>query len=225
MSQEPVVHPLHPVVLLLAAGFVIPELIFALGGTGFVGGPGASGWRLAAIQDYGFYGQIIDDGLERGIWTLDRLKRFVTYPFVHLSLTQALFAGVFVLALGKSVSDAFGGVAAFLVFFVSPIAGALAFGLVFDDPSPLVGGYPGAYGLIGAFTYLLAAQLAARGERQVRAFMLIGVLLGIQLLFTLLFGSNSTWIADAVGFAAGFLLSGIVRPGGWAGIVARIRRS
>ena len=31
MNQQPVVHPLHPVVLLLAAGFVIPELMFALG--------------------------------------------------------------------------------------------------------------------------------------------------------------------------------------------------
>jgi membrane associated rhomboid family serine protease len=45
----------------------------------------------------------------------------------------------------------------------------------------------------------------------------------LQLVFGLLFGANSTWIADVAGFASGFVLSFFLAPGGWARIRERIR--
>jgi hypothetical protein len=39
--------------------------------------------------------------------------------------------------------------------------------------------------------------------------------MGIQLLFGLVFGANSQWVADVTGFVAGFALSFGVSPGGW----------
>ena len=78
--------------------------------------------------------------------------------------------------------------------------------------------------LIGAFTFILWARLGAMHENRVRAFSLIGLLLGIQLLFGALFGGAPDWIADLSGFAAGFALSFVTGPGGPAHLLKLIRQ-
>jgi membrane associated rhomboid family serine protease len=78
--------------------------------------------------------------------------------------------------------------------------------------------------LIGGFTFLLWVNLAAVGANKYRAFSLIGFLLAIQLLFGLLFGGGYEWVADVAGFAAGFLLSFVVSPGGWGRVLDKIRQ-
>ena len=90
--------------------------------------------------------------------------------------------------------------------------------------APLIGAYPPVYGLIGAFTFLLWVGLAAQGANKLRAFSMIGFLLGVQLLFGVLFGGGWEWLADIAGFAAGFGLSFVVSPGGWARVVAGLRQ-
>lgn len=88
----------------------------------------------------------------------------------------------------------------------------------------LIGAYPGVYGLIGAFTFLIWTKLALVGANRLRAFTLIGMLLVIQLVFGLLFGGNWDWVAEVTGFATGFLLSFVVSPGGFQRAVALIRQ-
>ena len=78
--------------------------------------------------------------------------------------------------------------------------------------------------LIGAFTFLLWRRLATLGSNQTRAFTLIAVLMGLQLLFGLFFGLHSDWLADLGGFVCGFLLSFLLVPGGWARVLARLRQ-
>jgi membrane associated rhomboid family serine protease len=67
-------------------------------------------------------------------------------------------------------------------------------------------------------------RLAAVGANRYRAFTLIGFLMGIQLLFGALFGGNWEWVADLTGFAAGFVLSFLVSPGGPMRVLALIRQ-
>lgn len=226
MSRDPNAHPINPlpwVVWALVLPVIAMEAVLSLGARGLIGGPEAVGWRLAAFQDYGFSGQVLDWMLANGRFPLVHLRRFVTYPFIHGGVTHAVFVVVFILALGKMVGEVFRAWAVLLVFFGSAIVGALAYGLLLDDPVPLVGGYPAVYGLIGAFTFLLWVRLAGTGTNQYRAFTLIGVLLGIQLVFGLLFGASHDWLADIAGFATGFLLSFVVSPGGWGRVRARVR--
>ncbi|SEG00212.1 rhomboid family intramembrane serine protease [Jhaorihella thermophila] len=220
---HPPVNPLPPVVAALFLVILGIEVAFSLGARGIVGGPAAVGWRLGAIQDYAFSGEILDWMWENGRWPLRHVIRFVTYPFVHTSFTHALFVGVFLLAMGKMVGEVFGNVATLAVFVLSGIGGALAYGVLLDDPMPLIGGFPAVYGLIGAFTWLLQFSLARIGANQVRAFYLIAFLMGFQLLFGLLFGGSRDWVADLAGFATGYGLSFVVSPGGWARIRSRIR--
>ena len=152
------------------------------------------------------------------------MMRFVSYAFVHVSFTHMVFAGVFTLALGKMVGDIFGQVAVAAIFFAGVIAGAVAYWLIAGDPAPLIGGFPGAYALIGGYTYIMWVHLGHVGESQYRAFLLIGILLAFQLLMSLMFGGGADWVADIGGFFAGLFLSVPLAPGGWARLKQRIRR-
>jgi membrane associated rhomboid family serine protease len=214
---------LPPVVVALALPILAVELVLGAGARGFLGGPGAVGWRLDALRDYAFFGPVLGAMIETNRWPLSEVSRLVTYPFVHFGFTHMLMVMVFLLALGKMVGEVFSAFAVLAIFFSSAILGALAFTFLTNDPAPLAGGYPAVYGLIGAFTFILWVRLGQEGAPQVRAFTLIGLLLFVQLLFGLLFGAGQHWVAEVAGFGTGFALSFVVSPGGWRRAVARMR--
>lgn len=221
--NAPPLNPLPMVVWVLFLPMLAVEVVLQLGTSGFVGGPEAIGWRILAVQDFGFYSQLLPLMAERGEYPASLLMRFVTYAFVNGSFSQFLFAAVFLLALGKMVGEVFRAWAVAVVFFGASIVGALVYGLALGDAPPLIGGFPAVYGLIGAFTYILWMNLAHQGANPYRAFSLIGMLLGIQLLFGALFGAAPDWIAELAGFVAGFGLSFVVSPGGWSRLVQKLR--
>ncbi|NDW01561.1 rhomboid family intramembrane serine protease [Salipiger sp. PrR002] len=214
---------LPPVIVGLAVVIVGVEAAFSLGARGLVGGPGAVGWRLDALQRFAFSGEIWHWMLSTGQFPAQHVIRFFSYPFVHASFSHALFAAVMLLALGKMVGEALGSWRTLAILAASSLGGALAYGFV-STPVPLIGAFPPVYGLIGGFTYLLWLRLGQLGAQQARAFSLIGILLGIQLLFGLLFGGSLDWVADLGGFASGFLLTVLLVPGGWARLRQRLRQ-
>lgn len=227
MSEQPNTSPFQaipPVIAALAIVIIGIELVFYLGSSGLVGGPEAIGWRLAAVQSYAFSPEIFNWMLENNSWPVEHVLRNVSYLFLHGGFTHALFGAVIVLALGKMVGEVFHPLAAIAVFVLSGAIGAVVYALIWPEPTPLVGAYPGAYGFIGAYTFLMWAQLRMLGENQTKAFSLIAMLLGIQLLFGALFGGSGDWLADLTGFCVGFLLSFLFVPGGWARLRAMIRR-
>ncbi|MEO0864452.1 MAG: rhomboid family intramembrane serine protease [Pseudomonadota bacterium] len=217
------VNPLPPAVWLLFVLLAAPEAVFTLGEAGIIGGPEAVGWRLNAINGYGFSGQAFDYMLENGVLLSEHLLRFLTYPFLHGSATSFLFAAVILLAMGKMVGEVLGGMAVILIFVLSAVIGALVFALL-TDQAWLIGGYPGVFGLIGTFTFLYWQRMAATGRPQLQAFSLIGVLMGIQLLFGMFFAVGFSWVAELTGFVTGFGLTAFVVPGGMARVLAVVRR-
>ncbi|MCJ7871339.1 rhomboid family intramembrane serine protease [Phaeobacter sp. J2-8] len=223
MNQPPI-NPLPPVIVALFLVIAGIELTFQAGAQGFVGGPTAVGWRLDAVRTYAFSGDIFDWMLANGVFPLEHMIRFVSYPFLQANFSHALFVSVMLLALGKWVGEVMGGVRVLVLFLGSSIIGAVFYGAVLNDPVPLIGGFPGVYGIIGGFTLLLWRQLGAEGGQQMRAFSLIGMLLAIRLVFSLLYGADSTWAADFAGFVGGFAMSILLAPGGWTAFLARIRR-
>lgn len=224
MPAAPVFNPLPTAVIVIASVIFGVEVMFNLAERGLLGGTGGIGWRQAAVRDWAFFGEALDWMLQNRRFPPELLARFVTYPLIHLGFTHMLFAVVFVLAMGKLVGETLGEAAVWILFFVPSMVGALVYGLALDAPFPLVGGYPGAYGLIGGYTFVLWLQLGMLKQRQIAAFRLIGLLMGVQLLFGLLFGGTADWVADVAGFATGFAVSGLLVPGGWGAIRARLRR-
>ncbi|MFN6951361.1 MAG: rhomboid family intramembrane serine protease [Albidovulum sp.] len=217
-------NPLPPVVWLILLPILAMEVVLSAGSLGLAGGQAGIGWRADALQRFALSPLMLDQMLTSGRVVPDYLMRFVSYAIVHGNLTHAVFASVFVLALGKFVGEVFQGWAVLVVFLGAVVAGGLAYSLVPGLRIALYGAYPGAYGLIGAFTYILWARLGAAHAHRGRAFSLIGFLLGIQLLFGALFGGAPDWIADLAGFGAGFLLSFVVAPGGPAHLLRRMRQ-
>ncbi|MEP2718681.1 rhomboid family intramembrane serine protease [Pseudophaeobacter sp.] len=227
MSDDPnisPVNPLPPAVVALVLVIMGIEAAFSLGMRGIVGGPEAIGWRLSAFQSYAFSSEVFWWMVETGQWPREHLIRFLSYAFVHGGFTHALFVCVFVLAMGKMVGEVMGDLAMVLIFVASAIGGAVGYAVFIGGAVPVIGGFPAVYGLIGAFTYILWRQLSLVGAQQSRAFSLIAFLMGIQLLFGLLFGGQQDWVADLCGFATGFGLSFFLAPGGWARIRNGMRR-
>ncbi len=223
-QNVPAVNPLPPAVAALFLVIMGIEVAFFLGQQGLIGGADAVGWRANAIVRFGFSPEILTWMRETGVWPLEHVIRFVSYSFVHANFTHAVFVGVFVLAMGKMAAEAMGSLAMIVIFLVSGAGGALAYGVILPDAPWLIGGYPAVYGLIGAFTFLLWMSLASVGANQTRAFSLIAMLMGIQLVFGLIFGGTNDWVADLAGFGTGFALSFVLIPGGMQRILARLRR-
>lgn len=221
--NAPPVNPLPPVIVAMALALFAVEVLLSMGGQGIVGGSEAVGWRQWAIQSFALKGNMQGWMLHSGQFPVDFLWRYVTYPVVHGGFIHMAFAAVLLLALGKAVAEIFAAWAVLVVFFVSSIVGAVAFSLT-GTPGWLFGAYPGVFGILGAFTFLLWVDLGHKGANQYRAFTLIGFLLGIRLLFGILFGADLDWIAEVAGFVTGFGLSFVVCPGGWGHVVARVRR-
>lgn len=214
--------PLVPLVLVLVIAGV--ELTLTAAANGFIGGARGVGWRAGVFGELQFYPDIMTQIFERGRGSFDYYKRFVTYPFVHASFTHALWVCVLLLALGKFVGEKFHALSFAVLFFVSSACGAAVYGALSWQNTQLIGAYPGVYGLIGAYTYLMWLTLERIGENQLKAFQLIGVLLGLMLIYSMMFGSTPTWIAQVAGFVTGLFIAPLLAPGGWQAFVNRMRQ-
>lgn len=223
--NAPPLNPLPPVVWVLALPVIAMELVLSLAERGLVGGAQGVGWRLQAVERFGLFPELVKYQWEMGGQPVEELHRVVSYALVHGSFTHAVFAVVMLLALGKWVAEVFRWWAVLVVVLGSAAVGALAYGLLIPDlRSPLIGAYPAVYGLIGAFTFMLFTNLSRVGANKFRAFSLIGALLFFQLVFGVLFGAGWDWVADVAGFAAGFLLSFVVSPGGFRRVMDQLRQ-
>ena len=212
------------IVWALALPVIAMELVLGLADIGLVGGPFGSAWRIDALQRFAFSPDLMRAMWQMGQFPITEMIRPLSYFAVHSSLTNAIFAVVLLLALSKIVAEVFTPWAVATIFFGAGIGGAAIYTLVPTIHSPLYGAYPSVYGMIGAYTFLLWVNLAAVGARKSSAFSLIGMLLGIQLLFAIIFGGNMEWTAEISGFVIGFLLAFGFSPLRWHDLSKHIKR-
>lgn len=203
-----------PVVVAIAVIIGGIEIAFQAGAAGFVGGSAGVGWRIDAIERFGFFDPVFEWMRQTGNWPFEGLWRFVTYMFIHQSLMHALLASVLLLAMGKFVAERFAVSSVILIMVISAAFGALAYGFLADERFPLLGMYPAIYGLIGSFTFVMLLYYEAAGENRLQAFQMIGILVALQLIFSIMGGGPKDWIADIAGFVAGFSLSFVLAPDG-----------
>ena len=215
-----------PVAVIAALAMAGIEVALNAGAQGMVGGPGAVGWRIAALERFAFSGPLfrwmLDDSARI---TAGGLFRLVSYPFVHGSFTHMLFSVVITLALGKFVGEVFRSAALVAIWLVATVVAAVAYAYLTTTPAPLYGGMAPAYGLIGAFTFILWERARRQRQSPLAAFRMIGFLVVLQLAFGAIQGGLGVQIvAELAAFAAGFLTSFVVSPGGWTTLVASLRR-
>ncbi len=219
--DAPPFNPVPPVVWALVGVLALAEAAFQMGARGLIGGPAAVGWRQEAAQQLAFYGRFWDYLMQTGAWGTEAW-RFVSYAAVHGGFTHTLFACVLLLALGNFTARIYHPVALVGVFAVSLVAGAVIFGLS-GASGVLLGSYPGIYGLIGLYTWCLWTMSDKLGQNPYRAFQLIGLLVALQIAFSLMSGRWDYLAAEVAGFAAGFALAAPAAPGGLARLRHKLR--
>ncbi|QLH14219.1 rhomboid family intramembrane serine protease [Paracoccus pantotrophus] len=231
--DESPLNPVPAVVWMIALPMIACEAVFGLAQMGFIGGSGQGAglaMRQIAVERTAYIPEFVLRLWQMKVLLLDQSWRILTYSFVHLSLTHALFVIVFTLALGNLIANQFRPWAVAALFFGSAVGGALVYTLAAGllpqfRFQALIGGYPAVYGFVGAFTFLLWTRLGQENANRLRAFTLIGMLLAFQLVFGILFQDGSlTWIAEIAGFCCGFLLSFVLVPGGIGRVMRQIRQ-
>ena len=223
-TPESPFNDLPPALVALAVVIVGIELIFQIGSYGLIGGTDAIGWRLFALEKFAFFDAVFDDMRNRNFWPLEHVRRFLSYAFVHGSVLHAIMVSVFILAFGKMVGEHFGNLAVIILFFVCSLTGSLSYGLLLNTEIPLAGGYPAAFGFLGAYTFLLWIGLTAMGRNALDAFRLIGFLIAIRLGFGIFYGLQPDLLSDVVGFATGFVLAAALVPGAIPRLIEKLRR-
>ena len=219
--------PTTPAVNPLPAAVIILVLIVVLGEC-YMAGAEANLWgrsdaRISLIRHVAFLPEVFQRSLSAGIWVPELFLRLITYPFVHGSLIQAIFASVFTLAMGKFVGEVLGNFAIILIFFTSAIFAALGYAFLTDDSFPLFGGFPAAYGLIGAFTFVLFSKSFGILSQQFLSFRLLAILMIINISFALFQSGPALWVAELSAAVTGFVAATIIHPGGIRLIIGKFR--
>jgi len=170
-----------------------------------------------------------------GGWAAD-LWTFVTYAFIHGSVTHLAVNSVWLLPFGAAVARRFGAIRFLAFFAVTAAAGAAAHLLTADEP--MVGASAAISGCMAASTrfafrrggpldpargpdaepYQMPAMPLTVALRDRRIIVFIGAWLGLNLLFGLgaaaLVGLDEkiAWQAHIGGFLAGLLLFSLFDP-------------
>lgn len=219
-------NPLPGVVWLVLLAIVGIEALLWSAGQGWIGGAQGVGWRIEAIQRFGFSSAVQDWMIETRRAPLQHLVRYAGFGFVHGAPVHALFTAVLIAALGKAVAERFGARAFVVLALGVPMLAAVVFGLVTagDQLGWLFGAMPMAFALVGAFTWMKWRDAAGDRVLQRRAFAMIGILLLARMAFGLIAESGPAWIAEVAAFGLGFAASALfLGPGSWRRLRARIK--
>ena len=104
--DESPLNPVPAVIWLLALPMIACEAVFGLAQIGLLGGgsPGAGlAMRQIAVERTAYIPEFVLRQLQMGVMPTMQGWRVLTYPFVHYSITHALFVIVFTLALGNTL--------------------------------------------------------------------------------------------------------------------------
>lgn len=167
-------------------------------------------WRGLAYQNGAFWPGLLYNW--RPNYPLQPWLMFATYGFLHSGfwhlagnmLTLVFLSDIVLRRSGQ------GGLA--LIYAVSTVGGAAAFGLLASSPQPMVGASGAIFGLAGAWQYW---EWADRGRAGRRRWPVVRTVIGLALLNLVLWlgmGGTLAWQTHLGGFVAGWAAAALL-PG------------
>ncbi|MEM1164199.1 MAG: rhomboid family intramembrane serine protease [Pseudomonadota bacterium] len=200
-----------PLLWVMAAIFVGFELTFALAESGLFGRTDlrVEVYLRGAFLDFYFDRALAGESPPGWFWT-----SFVTYAFLHGGMLHLLMNTAVFLGLGSYIAHGIGLPRFLILFGVTAIAGAVAFGLIAKTNGPMIGASGVVFGFIGALKRWEWKYIQRTGAPANRFWGTIIALILINLLLLLYFPGDGglAWEAHLGGFVAGFLIAPLLAP-------------
>ncbi|MDO5631193.1 MAG: rhomboid family intramembrane serine protease [Paracoccus sp. (in: a-proteobacteria)] len=170
---------------LLGAPVGVRQLVFALGG---------------------FWPAIVGTG--RGVYPFQDLAMFISYGFLHAGLAHLAMNMLSLAVLVREMAPALSTARLLAIYAVAQVAGALLFWQMHPIGGPMVGASGAVFGLAGALFGFAVMRYRARGLPMGGLMRSAAILIGLNLILTLLMPSVA-WQAHLGGALAGLIMGAV----------------
>ena len=177
----------------------VEAAIWALGL--WLGGPGAT--RGLVLEYLAFWPGLL--GNWRPNYPLQPYAMFVTYGFVHGSLLHLAVNMIALWSVGLSCLQRVGPAKFAVIYAVSLVGGAAAFGVLAADLTPMVGASGALFGLVGAILAWEYVDRAADAMPLWPVLRAIAILVALNVVLWWAMNGLLAWQTHLGGFLAGWL--------------------
>jgi membrane associated rhomboid family serine protease len=196
---------------LILALTALPELLLILADQGLVG---SAGWRPLAWQYGGFWAGLLHGW--RPNFPAQPATMFLSYSALHAGPGHMIGNLLTLVTIGPGVAARFGGARLAAIWLASLLGGGAAFGLLSQSAAPMVGASGAIFGLVGAWTWMAAAEARAAGRgRTAVALRTAGLMLALvtlNLAMWWLLDGLLAWEAHLGGYLAGLAAAAALGP-------------
>jgi membrane associated rhomboid family serine protease len=189
----------------------LPELILMAADAGIVG---SLRWRQLAYQNGAFWVGLLDDWQPN--YPAQPVAMFATYSLLHTGFQHMAGNLLALVWLGRIALDRVGPWVLLEIYAGAALAGAIAFALMTDATTPMVGASGAIFGLAGAWVVWDWQDSTTRGDTGalVTALRMVAILAALNVAIWLLQDQQLAWETHLGGFLAGAALAIWTSPRG-----------
>jgi membrane associated rhomboid family serine protease len=199
--------PNTPAVLTMVALICLPEVLFLIAESRFLGTGGPRNW---AIVHFGFWNALLAGA--QPIYPFQRELMFVSYAFLHGGFLHLAGNMAITLALAGIVVARSSDLGFVVLFLFSAIGGGIGYAALGPLGAPMVGASGAVFGLVGAWKYWEWVDRRALGAPMKPLWMSLFGLALLNLVLWYLLGGLLAWQAHLGGFLAGAAWAAAVAP-------------
>ncbi len=162
-------------------------------------------WRTAAYELGGFWAPLLR-GVDP-IFAAQPVTMFATYAFLHGGWLHLAVNMIALYSFGTAIVHRIGPRRFLIAYAVSAIGGATAFGVISNQPVPMVGASGALFGLLGVWTCWDFLDRRHYGEPVIRVYRALFYLVVYNLVFYFLLSGRLAWETHLGGFVAGWVIA------------------
>ena len=166
--------------------------------------------RGLAYQNGGFWPGLLHDW--RPNFALQPVTMFVSYAFLHAGILHLAVNMITLWSVGLAIIDRIGQRWFLIIYMLSILGGAIAFGLLSKASSPMVGASGALFGLVGAWLVWEARERRAAGETQWPMLWSVIWLTALNVALWWLTNGQLAWETHLGGALFGAITAAFARP-------------